>query len=131
MDATAAMLLALSHAADYQQAGRRLDRGAQLEIVGKVLMLQNAQDARDVRNEALRRALQECRYSVSGLKDAADLFASNKWEAWRWSVKPPDDTPPLLRALFDACRAQSAMGVNGEMTLPDERRIRQIVQSGS
>lgn len=131
MDATAAMLLALSHAADYQQAGRRLDRGAQMEIVDKVLLLENAQDARDIRDESLRRAFPHSGYHVSTLSDSAKLFAANKWPSWRWSAKPPDGTAPLLRALFDVCRAASAMGVNGGVSLPDERRIRQIVQSGS
>ncbi len=129
MDTVAAIRLALSLAATYQDEGRPLDRVAQSDIEKEVIHLSDDDTARSARDVALQIAFRECRYSVADLALACQLFLDHKWPSWRWRAVAPSEASPMHHALFAACRCSLALSPDGLPELPRERRLRMIVQS--
>lgn len=127
MDTRAAIRLALSLAATYQAEGRTLGKDAQIEIECEIERLADGGTAMRERDAALRDAHQVCRYSVSLLDGMVRKFEARQWPSWCWFAVPPTDAGPLAIALFTASRCQ--MALDGTPGLPNERRLRQIVQS--
>ena len=127
MDTRSAIRLALSMAATYQTEGRDLGREAQGEIEREVERLSDSDIAMRCRDAALREAHRVCRNSVTTLASALKAFETNTWPCWRWEADPPKNAGPLQRAMFDATRCQIA--IDGTPSLPNERRLRQVVQS--